>query len=461
MKTLRLFPLILMAACAVGPDYVQPPIETPAAFKETGEWKQSFPQDAIDRGIWWEIYNDAILNALEQQIDISNQNLKQSEAAYRAAVAIADQTRASFFPTIAASPTATRKGAGSHTATTTYDLSASASWSLDVWGRIRRTLESDEANAEASAADLASARLSAQAELATDYFALRAQDKLQRLLDTTVADNEKIMTIVQNQYEAGIAAQADVLAARTQLESARATAIGTALRRAQLEHAIAVLVGQAPSNFTLAATQTVGTVPMIPASVPSVLLERRPDIASAERQMAAANARIGIAQAAYYPDLTLSASYGFSANVIDNLFKSASSLWSVGAAASDTLIDFGARAAATDEARALYDQSVATYRQTVLTAFQNVEDNLAAQRILIDQEKAQNAATKDARKSEQVALNQYKEGIVPYNNVLSAQIIRLSNEQTSLTLQNNRLAASIALIEGLGGGWNKTPLESK
>ena len=457
-RPLLLLPLLLVAACSVGPDYEQPTAPTPAAFKESSAWKQSLPQDAADRGTWWEIYNDPILNALEQQIDISNQNLKQAEAAYRAATAITDQTSATFFPTLSATKSATRSGKGSHTATTAFDLSADASWSIDVWGKIRRTLESNEASAEASAADLASARLSAQATLATDYFALRVQDEQQRLLNKTVEDNAKILTIVQNQYKEGIAAQADVLAAQTVLETAHAAAVGTGLQRAQLEHAIAVLVGQAPSDFTLATTTEIDKVPKIPATVPSALLERRPDIASAERQMASANAQIGVAIAAYYPDLTLSASYGVGASTLKNLFQAASTLWSMGAAASDPLIDFGARGAATDEAKANYDKSVAAYRQTVLTAFQNVEDNLAAERILFDQAQAQFAATVDARKSEQIALNQYKEGIVPYNNVLSAQVTRLTSEQATLTLQNDRLAASVALIEALGGGWKKEQL---
>ncbi|MDR3424856.1 MAG: efflux transporter outer membrane subunit [Alphaproteobacteria bacterium] len=450
--------LLLTTACAVGPDYVKPPVETPAAFKESGEWKQAAPQDAIDRGEWWKIYHDPILNALESQIDISNQNLKQAEASYRSAVALADQTRSGLFPTVAAEKSATRTGVGAHTAANTYDLSASASWSLDVWGKIRRALESQEASAQASAADIASARLSAQAELATDYFALRVQDELQRLLNKTVADDRKILTIVQNEYKAGVAAQSDVLAAQTEWENARATATGAGVKRAQLEHAIAVLTGRPPAAFALAPSDKIAAVPMIPASVPSVLLQRRPDIASAERQMAAANAQIGVAVAAYYPDLTLSASYGFTSNVLNNLFNAASSLWSFGGSASETLIDFGARDAATEEARANFDASTASYRQTVLTAFQNVEDNLAAQRILADQEKAQTAATSSARKSEQVTVNQYKQGIVPYNAVLSAQITRLNDEQSSLTVQSNRLAASVSLIEALGGGWDAKQL---
>ena len=449
-----LLALMMASACAVGPDYEKPPVETPAAFKEAGAWRQSSPQDAIDRGAWWTIYQDPILNALESQIDISNQNLKQSEAAYRAATALADQTRAGLFPIVSANKATTRNGRGTHAAATTYDLSAGASWSLDVWGKIRRAAESDEARAQASAADLASARLLAQAELATDYFALRVQDGVQRLLDKTVENDQKILTIVENQYKAGVAAQSDLLSAQTEVENARVPAIGAGIKRAQLEHAIAVLVGKAPSDFTLAPVNTVGNVPMIPAEVPSVLLERRPDIASAERQMAAANAGIGVAEAAYYPDLTLSASYGFSTTVLDKLLKAASTVWSFGALVSGTLIDFGARDAATEEARATFDVSVATYRQTVLTTFQNVEDNLAAQRILVDQEKAQSQATASARKNEQVSINQYKQGIVPYNSVLLAQITRLTDEQASLSVLGNRLAASVALIEALGGGWD-------
>jgi NodT family efflux transporter outer membrane factor (OMF) lipoprotein len=472
IKKLSLSLAVLLAAgCTVGPDYQRPPVETPASFKEAGQWIACTPEDSVDRGAWWSVYRDPILNVLEKQIDISNQNLKQAEANYRAALAAADVTRAGLFPTVALDPSATRSGNGGtttsanttgysrgKTAATSYDLSAAASWSVDLWGRIRRQVESEQETAQASAADIASARLSAQSLLATDYFALRVQDQLQRLLNRTVQDDEKILTIIQNQYKVGVAAQSDVLSAQTQLESVRANAINVGIQRAQLEHAIAVLTGQAPSDFALAESKEVGQVPMIPVSVPSVLLQRRPDIAVAERQMAAANAEIGVAEAAYYPDLTLSASYGFGANQLSNLFNAASSLWSFGASASETLIDFGARDAASEEARANFDASVAGYRQTVLTAFQNVEDNLVAQRILITQEKAQTIATRDAEKSTQVALNQYKEGILPYNNVLSAQVTQLADEQASLTVRGNRLAASVALIEALGGGWDTTQL---
>jgi NodT family efflux transporter outer membrane factor (OMF) lipoprotein len=273
-----------------------------------------------------------------------------------------------------------------------------------------------------------------------------------------VQDDEKILTIIQNQYTVGVAAQSDVLLAQTQLEGVRASAINAGVQRNQLEHAIAVLVGRAPSDFELAEVKDINNVPMVPTSVPSVIMQRRPDIASAERTMASANAQIGVAEAAYYPQLTLSASYGFGANELGHLFNAASTLWSFGASASETLIDFGARDAATDEARANYDAAVAGYRQTVLTAFQNVEDNLSAQRILIMQEKAQTIATNDAHKSTQVSLNQYRAGIIPYNTVLTAQVTQLQDEQASLTVRSSRLAASVALIEALGGGWKDTDL---
>lgn len=456
--SLPLMLALLTAACAVGPDYVPPSDPAPAAFKENKNWQPAEPMDAIDRGAWWSVYHDPILNNLEKQIELSNQNLKSFEASYRAALALTDQTRAGLFPTVDLTKDAKRSGSGEHTATGLFDLSAGASWSIDLWGKIRRQVESEEASAEASAADLANARLSAQGTLATDYFAIRIQDALQRMLDQTVANDTKIRDIVKNQYNEGIASPSDLLTAQSTLESAQASALNNGIKRAQLEHAIAVLVGQSPSTFTLPVETQTAHVPLIPTDVPSTLLQRRPDIASAERKMAAANAAIGVAEAAYYPSLTLSASYGFSANMMDNLFKAASSLWSFGASSTERLIDFGARDAATDEARANFDASLATYRQTVLTAFQAVEDNLVAQRILIDQQKAQDAATANARKAEQIAVNQYKEGIIPYNTVLSNQITRLNAEQASLNVQNSRLAASVALIEALGGGW-ETPAQ--
>ncbi|MDE1900507.1 MAG: efflux transporter outer membrane subunit [Alphaproteobacteria bacterium] len=450
--------LALLAACEVGPDYQKPATDAAVAYKESNDWNPAQPMDAIDRGQWWTVYQDPILNALEKQVDVSNENLKSFEAAYRAAKASADQTRAGLFPTVALGKSATRTGTGTHTAANAYDLSADASWTVDLWGKIRREVENAESTAQASAADLANARLSAQAELATDYFALRVQDEQQRLLDETVKDDQKILTIVQNQYKSGVAAQSDMLSAQATLESAQSQAAASRLKRDQLEHAIAVLVGQQPADFALPPAPTLDRVPLIPAGLPSQLLERRPDIASAERQMAAANADIGVAEAAYYPSLTLSASYGFSASMANQLFNAASTLWSFGASASETAIDFGARDAATEEARATFDQSLATYRQTVLTAFQNVEDNLAAQHFLIAQEKAQKAAARDADKAEQITVNQYKQGVASYESVLNAQIQRLTDDQAALTVTGDRLSASVALIEALGGGWDASQL---
>lgn len=457
-----LFGILLLAACAVGPDYERPAVETPDTYKEAGDWQKAEPSDAIDRGAWWSVYKDPALDDLEKQIDISNQNLKASEAAYRAAVATADETRASLFPTISLTGSGIRNGNGKAGTSqpTTYNLSAGASWTADVWGRIRRNLESNEANAEASAADLASARLSAEAELATDYFDLRMQDELKRMLAATAEADRKILAITTNQYQAGTAAEADVLAAKTQLESVEAEAINTDVTRTKLEHAIAVLIGKPPALFSLPPDpKKTYRVPNIPAELPSTILQRRPDVASSERAVMAANAQIGVAEAAWFPSLTLSGSYGYASTALNTLVGASTSLWSFGPTIAETLIDFGAREAAVENAHATYDESVANYRQTVLNAFQQVEDDLSALRVLAEQAKSENAAVSDAKKSEQLTLNQYKEGIVPFNNVLTAETSRLSNEQSALTVQKSRLEASVALIQTLGGGWDATQLK--
>ena len=457
MKTcFALGTLCLLAACAVGPDYERPPVETPVAFKEAGAWQKASPQDDVERGAWWSVYKDATLDDLEKQIDVSNQNVKAAEAAYREAVALTDQARASLFPTITGGASALRSGTGQPSVVptkTTYALSANGSWVPDVWGRIRRNVESGEATAQGSAADLASARLAAQAALATAYFDLRAQDALTFLLEGIVADDKKALTIVQNQYQAGVAAQADVLSAKTQLENAQAAVINAGVKRAQLEHAMAVLLGKPPAAFTLAVARRTGRVPNVPAGVPSLLLERRPDIASAERAMAAANAQIGVATAAWFPNLTLSASYGASALALSKILQASSSLWSVGPSLAETIFDGGAREAAIEQADATYDQKVAAYRQTVLTAFQQVEDNLSALHLLANQAKVETFVVADARKAELLTLAQYEAGTVPYSSVLSAQTTRLNTEQTALSVQDSRLDASVALIQALGGGW--------
>jgi NodT family efflux transporter outer membrane factor (OMF) lipoprotein len=453
--------VLLLAACAVGPDYERPDVDTPETFKEAGDWQKAEPGDDIDRGAWWSVYKDPVLDGLEKQIDVSNQNLKAAEAAYRAAVAAADETRATLFPSITLNSSAIRTGNGKPGTSqpTTYNLATSASWAPDVWGRIRRSVESGEAKAEASAADLASARLSAQAALATDYFDLRMQDGLKRLLNASAEADRKVLKIVSNQYQAGIAAKADVLSAQTLLESVEAQAIDADASRARLEHAIAVLTGQPPSALTLAPdAKAVYRIPNIPAEVPSAILQRRPDIASAERAVMAANADIGVATAAWFPALTLSGSYGYMSMILGKLVQASTSLWSFGPSIAETIFDAGAREDAVEQARATFDQSVAAYRQAALTGFQQVEDNLATLRVLADEAKAENAAVADARKSEQLALNQYKEGVVPYNNVLIAETTRLSNEQTALNVQKSRLEASVALIQALGGGWDVAQL---
>jgi NodT family efflux transporter outer membrane factor (OMF) lipoprotein len=450
--------------CAVGPNYHRPAAPVPQRFKEADGWKPAQPREAASGTNWWSVYEDATLDELEKQIDVSNQTLKASEAAWRQAVALVSQTRAGLLPTVGVTAAATRsggRGAGgaavgtaamSHP-TNQFQLTGSTSWDIDVWGKIRRTLESNVASAQASEAELAAARLSAQATLASDYIELRVADEQQQLLDETVQAFERSLQITQNQYTVGVVAKADVITAQAQLQGAQSQRLAVGVTRATLEHAIAVLIGKPPADFSLAPAALGATVPVAPAGVPSTLLERRPDVAEAERRMAAANAQIGIAVAAYFPDLTLSGSYGFASNVVAGLVRAPNNLWSVGAAASDTLLDFGARPAQVRQARAGYDIAVANYRQTVLTAFQQVEDELATLRILEEQYQVQDATVKSANLAAQLMLNQYKAGIVAYTAVVTAQATALNDAQSLLSIRQNRLTASVALIQALGGGW--------
>ncbi|HZB93094.1 MAG TPA: efflux transporter outer membrane subunit [Stellaceae bacterium] len=460
---LALSVLLLLASCTVGPDYKRPPAPVPAAYKETG-WKTATPHEAIGRGPWWSIYNDPVLDGLEREIDISNQNLKAAEAAYRQARAVVGEAYAGYFPTVSLGGSGTRTGQGGNVASsnfgrnTTVDLTADATWSVDLWGRIRRTVESDVANAQASAADIANARLSAQAQLAVLYFELRAADQQERLLDSSVTAFTQSLQITQNQYNAGVAAQTDVVTAETQLEQTRAQAIAVGVQRAQFEHAIATLIGKPASDFSLAAAPMTLTVPVSPPDVPSTLLERRPDIAAAERLMAAANAQIGIAIAAYYPDLTLSADYGFTGDRLAKLVEAANRLWSVGGSLSETVFDAGLRSAQVEAARATYDQDIANYRETVLTAFQQVEDELAALGILARQQVVEDNTVRLAREAERLTLNQYQQGTQPYTAVITAETTRLTNEVTALGILQSRLIASVDLVEALGGGWSATDL---
>ena len=461
-----------LAACQVGPDYERPPADAPAAYKEAPEgWKIAQPADAIARGTWWEIYSDPVLDGLERQVEVSNQNLKAFEAAFRQASAIIREARASYFPTIEGSASVTRSqtGAGATGSQNTvggpgqphtrYQVQGAVSdWELDLWGRIGRLVEGDIATAQASAGDLASARLSAQAQLATAYFQLRVSDALKRLFDSEVDAFARSLQITQNRYRAGTAARVDVVQAQAQLDSTRAQAIAVGVQRAQFEHAIAVLIGKAPAEFSLAPTTTVFTTPMVPPDLPSRLLERRPDIAAAERRIAAANAQIGVAIAGYYPDLTFSASYGYQGANVNTLFGPSTRFWSLGPNLAQTFFDGGLRHAQVDVARASYDQAVANYRQTVLTAFQQIEDNLASLRILEQQAAVQADAVRSAREAERLTLNQYLAGVVSYTNVITAQTVALNNEQTELTILQSRMVASVVLIQALGGGWNAQQL---
>jgi len=466
--------LAFLTSCSVGPDYKKPDAPMATQFKEQAGWKASDPQDEVDRGAWWSIYKDPTLDDLEKQIDISNQTLKQSEAAYRQARAVVDQARASFFPTVTGTGSAQRsyegpavRSSGLGTLTTVagnrgggsafndFSSSVGANWDLDVWGKIRRTVEGDVATAQASAADLASARLSAQSTLAIDYLELRYQEELKRLLDTAAADFQRSLEITQNQYTAGVAAKADVLSARTQVLNAQAAAINSGVMRATLEHAIAVLVGKPAGDFAIAPSKELtGKVPVVPVGLPSTLLERRPDIAAAERTMQASNAQIGVAIAAYFPDITLTGSFGSQSAQFASLFASPTSVWSVGGNVAETLLDFGSRSAQVEQARATFDQNVASYRQTVLTGFQQVEDQLSTLRILQQQAVVEIDAVKTAQEAARLTLNQYKAGTVPYSSVITAQTTALQAEETALGVTENRLTASVSLIEAIGGGWD-------
>jgi NodT family efflux transporter outer membrane factor (OMF) lipoprotein len=467
--------IALMTACAVGPDYKRPAFDTTPSFKEQQNWKPSEPSDAINRGPWWDIYHDEVLDQLEAKIEISNQNVKAAVAAYDQAQALVRQAQAGYWPTVAASATrlrgAGRSGGGSGVTTngittvtqssstvTSNSVGVSANWTLDVWGQIRRTVESDRASAQASAAALAAAQLSAQATLATDYFELRAQDQLQKLLDDTVVAQQLSLKITESRYRYGVAAKADVVSAQAQLLSSQAQQINAKIQRATLEHAIAVLVGLQPAEFSLNVEAMRADVPTVPAGVPSTLLERRPDIAEAERKVAAANAQIGVATAAYFPSLTLSGSDQYTNSTLSNLISLPNRAWSFGPSLAETIFDAGSRRAQVAQARAAYEASVANYRQTVLSGFQQVEDQIATLRILEQQAVVEEAAVKAAKEAERLTLNQYKAGTVPYSSVITAQTTRFTAEETALTVLSSRLQTSVALIEALGGGWNSSRL---
>lgn len=446
------------AACAVGPDYHRPKLDAAPDYKEAGDWKPSEPGDVLGRGPWWEIFHDDALNQLEVRVDISNENIKAAAAAYDQARALVAQARAGFWPTIGVSAGRQRVAIGGAPAQTTDSAGISGNWDLDIWGQIRRATESNRASAQASAAALAAARLSAQAALATDYFELRAQDQLQKLLDDTVVAEQLSLKIAESRYRFGVAARADVVSAEAQLLSSQAQQVNAKIQRAVLEHALAVLTGQQPASFSVSPSAMRADVPTVPAGIPSALLERRPDVAEAERKVAAANAQIGVAISAFFPSLTLSGSDDYSGRTWSRLFDLPNRIWSFGPSLAETLIDGGLRRAQVAQARAAYDASVGNYRQTVLAGFEQVEDNIVTLRVLEQQAVIEDAAVAAAREAEKLTLNQYKAGTVPYSSVITAQTTRLSAEQTALAVLSSRLQASVALIEAVGGGWSASQL---
>jgi NodT family efflux transporter outer membrane factor (OMF) lipoprotein len=471
---------LALSSCMVGPDYHRPLAPVPAAYKEARPqrgWKLGHPNDAGNRGRWWAIYDDPVLDGLEKRVEISNQNLKAAAAALHQAEELVAEARAGYFPTGVVSLQAQRSrsggsassGAGSSSFVvgsggrigSFFSGDVAASWTPDFWGQVRRLVEANVASAQASAADLADARLSAQGTLAGDYLQLRVADELKRLLDKSAADFAQSLRITRNQYAAGTAAQSDVLQAQAQLQATQAQAIATGVARAQFEHAIAVLVGVPPAELTIAATDFVDQVPEIPAGLPSALLERRPDIAAAERAMAAANAEIGVAVAAFYPTITLSADAGTSAATLNRLIGAGGEFWSFGSNLVDTVFDAGLRHAQVRAAVAVFDQDLANYRQTVLAAFQQVEDQLAALRILAEQQEVQNAAVAAAREAARIINNQYLAGTVAYTAVIVAEQTALTDAETALSIRESRLVASASLIQALGGGWRADELPNR
>lgn len=460
---------LLSVGCTVGPKYVQPSVPPPpAAFKELPpNWAQASPQDQIPKGKWWEIYHDPQLNTLEEKVAVSNQNLKAAYEEYMSTRDVVAQARSALFPTLSVQPSGLRTKLSDNrptaTALTTNQysdivLQGDISYEIDLWGRVRRTIESARANAQASAGDLENINLSLHAELATDYFSLRGLDLQKQLLDSTVADFQRALELTQARFHGGVASSIDVSLAQTQLDTARSEDIDTGVQRAQLEHAIAVLTGQTASTFSIPPSPLAALPPQIPTALPSQLLERRPDIAAAERRVAAANAQIGIAIAAYYPQISLAAAGGLESGAIGTVLNGSSALWSVAGSALETVVDGGRRRAVTQQARDQYAATVANYRQNVLEAFQQVEDNLAALRILEQESVTQQAAVTSARRSVALSTARYKEGATTYLEVLTAQSTALSNERAAADLMTRRMIANVQLVKALGGGWNKTQL---
>lgn len=466
---------VLIAGCSVSPTYKAPDVAPPAQFKEApsaANWQPAAPADALERGPWWTLFGDTTLNQLAASVEVNNQNVAAAVAAYAQARALVSEQRASLFPSVTLNASATRSGGGSggsagsgaaggsaaggsHT-TNQYRAGIGASWEPDIWGKLGAGVSGAQASAQASAADLAAARLSAQGELAINYFSLRQADAQKTLLDATVDGYQRNLEITRNRFKAGIAAKSDVLQAETQLANARIDQVAVVRQRAQLEHAIAVLLGKPAGDFTLAPAPWQVAVPEVPTGLPSTLLQRRPDIAAAERRVAQANENIGIARSAYFPSLNLSGSYAYSAAQTGGLFNASNNLWSLGLSAAQNLIDFGATRARVSGAEAAREQAIARYRQTVLTAFADVEDQLAATRALAQQQDLRRVASEAADQVEQQMLNRYRAGQVSYSEVVTAQSTALAARRALIQTLADRQTTAIALIQALGGGWHTT-----
>lgn len=468
MTMVALACLGLFAGCSFAPKYAKPSVQTPAAFKEltpsqskeTDGWKTAEPKDDMIRGRWWEMFHEPELNALEGQVTVSNQSVAGALANFLAARAVVKQTRSQYFPTVTAGPSVTESRQPSLSTPTTsvtsteYSLPFDATWEPDFWGRIRNTVKANSLEAQATLADLENVRLTVQAEVAVDYFQLRVLDAQKQLLDTAALAYQESLKLTQAQYDAGMASGQDIEQAETQLNITRAQATDLGIQRAQLEHAIAMLLGKPASSFSIATNSLAAKPVAIPFGIPSQLLERRPDVAAAERRVAEANAQIGVARAAYYPAITLSGAAGYQSTSVENLFSGPGLIWSVGATLAQTLFDGGLRKAVTEQARAIYQGTVANYRQTVLTAFQEVEDNLSTLRILSQELQQQNAAVESSQRYLTLANARYQSGLDSYLNVITAQTTLLSNQRTAMNLQMQQLTASVQLIKALGGGWD-------
>ena len=460
-----------LTGCVAGPKYHPPAVQAPPAYKEVGDWKPAQPNDQNLGGTWWTIFQDPQLDALELQVNVSNQNLKAAEAQFRQARAALRYNRADYYPTVTAAPSATRTRVSANRpppnsifngiTENDFVLPFDVSYQADVWGRVRKNVESYREQAQASAADLATVNLSLHADLAVDYFQARSLDAEEQLLNSTVKQYEQALELNESRFQGGIASEVEVEQAKTQLQTTRAAAIDVGVLRAQYEHAVAILIGKPPAEFSLPPLPLTAPPPHVPVSVPSELLERRPDIAAAERRVASANAQIGVAKSAYYPLISLGGSGGFESSSITTLLNGPSGLWSVGLSAVGTVFDVGRRRSLTDQARAAYELQVAAYRQNVLTGFQQVEDNLAAVRILENEAKVQDEAVVAAQRSLDLSITRYKGGVTSYLEVITAQSAALADEVTAVNILGRRMANTVLLIQALGGGWERSNLPER